>query len=101
VGDALLGAVEHSGHGVGREGAGKERSLSVVAAERLQFGELLARLDSLGDRQQLEGMAQLDDGVRHSGVFPPDQEAGDEEAVDLDDFDGEPSEVGERRIARA
>ncbi len=83
------------------DGSGVEVSLGLVAAKGLEVGELVVGLDAFGDCAQSEGVGQRDDGGDDGFVVGVGGDAGHEGAVDLDDVDREPFEVGQGRVAGA
>src|SRR5579885_1247899 len=74
---------------VGRAGLGEVVALREVTAEDAEQLELLLRLDTLGDRREVERVAELDDRRHDRLVLRPGVELAHERAVDLDDVDGE------------
>src|SRR5207302_1493251 len=83
-----------------REGPGEEIALGLLAAEAAQVGDLLGGLDALGDRAQMQAVAEADDGGGQSSLLGAVGHAVDEGLVDLEHVEREALEVGERRIAR-
>ena len=80
---------------------GEVEALRGVASEAAQLGELLARLDSFGDRPKTERVGQGDDGRDDGRVARVTAQPVDEGLVDLQHVDGEAAEVAERRVAGA
>src|SRR5262245_40295612 len=85
----------------------QERRLRVVvalardAAELDEAALLVLELDALGDDLEVERAAERDDRAREVLAALDAPEALHERAVDLQDVDREPVQVGERRVAGA
>src|SRR6185369_5529268 len=77
----------------------EQEALRVVASERPQRLELGRRLESLGDRRQLERVCEPDDRLDDAGVLRLAAEPADERAVDLQRLDREALEVRQRRVS--
>ena len=96
-----VGRVRTSGDQlVGRQGPAHQVALGPVAAHRAQRRELLGRLDSLGDDEQLERVREVDHGRDH-GVVAAVAEPAHERPVDLEERQVEALQVGQRRVAGA
>ena len=66
-----------------------ERKPAEFGAGVLELRELACVLDPLGDRLEVERLAELQDRVQERGLIWPVGHAGDERAVDLEDVDRE------------
>ena len=73
----------------------------MIAVLRAQSLDLDLLLDALGQRDQTQGAAELDQGVDEGGGIGRTAHLRHERAVDLEHVDGELAEVGERRVAGA
>src|SRR5262245_6894058 len=81
--------------------AGEQVALGPITAEALQPHLLLDGLNAFGDRRQPERAPEADDGVDDGLVLRVLAKPGDEAAVDLEEVDREPLQVGERRVTGA
>src|SRR5690606_13367914 len=79
----------------------EQETLHLAASGVLQEGQLRLGLHALGDDAQTHGVRQPDDGVDDGRVVGIDHHVAHEALVDLERVDGQPLEVGQRRIARA
>src|SRR5829696_2445614 len=95
------GPGQQLGHGPVVQRPGEPVALALLAAEGDQVGRLLGLLDALGHGVELEGVAELHDGVGQGGVLPTPADPVDERLVDLEDVDREAAQVAERRVAGA
>src|SRR3954471_1121296 len=87
-------------HDFGPYGASEVVALPVVAPERAHRVQLLHVLDAFGDDAEAEPAPELRDRAReHEIVFA--LHVGDERAVDLQQFDGQPPQQTERRVPGA
>ena len=82
-------AAQHDVGHLGRRRPAEQVPLPLIAAEAAQLGELLRRLDALGDDLQPERAGEADDGADDGGVPAVRGQAGDERAVDLQHVDRE------------
>ena len=82
-------------------GLAEQVALRELATERAELGELLRRLDSLGDRAQAERVGEAHDRGADRGVLGLAPEPVDERPVDLQRLDREPLQVRHRRVAGA
>ena len=82
-------------------GCGEEVSLHVWASELEEYGDLFVVVDAFGDDEEVEVLGECDDGGDDGGVLAFGADRPDEGLVDLDDVEGEGSEVGEGRVAGA
>src|SRR6267142_3016072 len=87
-------------HCIGCDGAGKEISLSLVAAVHAQEFQLLHGFDSLCDHPHSERMRERNHRLRDRRVVPPFMGLAYERAVDLQAIDRQPREIAQAGIAR-
>ena len=83
-----------------RPGAAEQVALGGVAPEAAELGELVLRLDTLGDHTDVEGAGDADDG-RGDAPALRRVEVLDELARQLEAVDGEGGEARQRRVAGA
>ncbi len=79
---------------------GTRRALAELAALSLQLGELWDLFDPFGQRLEMQGPAQLHDGVDEGSALGRLAHPGDERAIDLQRVDREVLEVGQRGVTR-
>ena len=84
-----------------RHRLGEQVALHARAAERDERLELGYLLHPFRYRPQVEVLGQREDGVYHARVAPVRAQGGDECPVDLQLVDGQPLEVGQRRVTGA
>src|SRR3954452_16853323 len=86
---------EEGGDRSGVEGAGEDEALATVAALLLEALVLVALLDALGERLEVQRLAEADERVDELARGPRLGDRPDEGLVDLQRVDREPPEVGE------
>ena len=103
--DAAVSAVsvDKCGDLVGGNGACEQPTLAGVASRVSQFVKLAGFLDAFGDDTELEIMPDADDRPDHgAALFGTGLiDLVDEAAVDLEEVDGEGTQVRQRRVSGA
>src|SRR4051794_29158885 len=89
--------------GPARRGAGpaQQVALSELGSELPESGELVRRLDALGDDLQLERPGEVEDHADEPGFAPAAGEAVDERLCDLEAVERQRVEVAEGRVPRS
>src|SRR3954451_990639 len=82
-------------------GPAKQVTLSELGSELAESGELVRRLDALGDDLQLERPGEVEDHADEAGFAPAAGQAVDERLRDLQAVERQGVEVAEGRVARA
>ncbi len=82
------------------QGLGEQEPLAPITALLLDVFELRGLLDALCDGHEIEGLAEMDEGVKEVGTGSS-AELGHEGPVDLQDVRGEFPQVGQGGVARA
>src|ERR1700675_2949947 len=78
---------------------GVEIALDVVTFEFVEGSQLVVFFDAFGDRNQAQGVAQLDDAANHGGPRSVLIDPVDEGLVDLEDVNWEIPKFAERGMA--
>ena len=98
---AVLANADESLHLLHVERLREQEPLSLVAALALKLLELAGILDALGERLDVERLAELDERMDDRRGFLGGHDLGDERPVDLQRVRGELAQVGERAGAGA
>src|SRR5579864_8378415 len=93
--------LEQRRDGVRLEWPREEIALPGIAVLALELGQLRALLDALGERLQVERLAEAHEDVDEGRRLLRRRHGADEAAVDLDRVDRELAQVGERAVTGA
>ena len=79
---------------------GEIEALRLSAPGLAEPGQLLLRLDALGDRVQVQRVGHVDDGAQHPGLLLGVEDVADKGHVQLDAVERQGMDVLQRRVAR-
>ena len=95
VGSNVADPLHELGDLVRLDGSTPQVTLREIAAERLQFLQVLLGLKSFGDGGQAEAAGEVDHGLDKDAILGVRGDSADEATVDLEDVDGQFPQAGE------